>query len=149
MAGCLFLARFRGEGLEGKVNANKYTAILSDHLQPMVNHSYPDGSGLFQDDNAAIHQARVVTEWFDEHANDLNPMPWPSQSPDLNPIEHLWEILEWHLRQRFPPPSTKYQKITFLMEEWCCISPIEFQTIVEYIPRCIEAVLARGGPTPY
>ncbi|CAB1344151.1 unnamed protein product, partial [Coregonus sp. 'balchen'] len=41
--------------LEGKVNANKYTAILSDHLEPMVNNFCPDGSGLFQDDNAPIH----------------------------------------------------------------------------------------------
>jgi hypothetical protein len=29
-----------------------------------------------------IHRARVVTEWFDEHENDVNHMPWPSQSPD-------------------------------------------------------------------
>ncbi|XP_064861527.1 uncharacterized protein LOC115102408 isoform X5 [Oncorhynchus nerka] len=52
-------------------------------------------------------------------------------SPDLNPIQHLWEILEWRLRQRFPPPST--------------IPPIEFRTDVESMPRRIEAVLAACG----
>ena len=73
-----------------------------------------------------------------------------SQSPDLNPIEHLWEILERCLRQRFPPPSTKHQIMEFLVEEWCHIPPIEFQTLVESMPRQIEAVLeAHGGPMPY
>jgi hypothetical protein len=73
-----------------------------------------------------------------------------SQSPDLNPTAHLWEILERRLRKCFPPASTKHQIMEFIMEELSYIPPIEFQTLVESMPRCIEAVLAaRGGPTPY
>ena len=60
--------------LEGRVTANQYKVVLSDHLYPMMKHFYPDGSGLFQDDNAPIHRARGVTEWFDEYENDVNHM---------------------------------------------------------------------------
>ena len=46
-------------------------------------------------------------------------------------------------------PLTKHQIMEFIVEEWCRIPPIEFQPLVESMPRSIEAVLARGGPTPY
>ncbi len=75
--------------LEGRVTANQYKVVLSDHLYPMMKYFYPDGSGLFQDDNAPIHRAGGVTEWFDENENDVNHMLWSVQSPDLNPVEHL------------------------------------------------------------
>jgi hypothetical protein len=47
--------------------------------------------------------ARVVTEWFYE--NDVNHASWPS--PDVNPVEHVWEFLERHLRLRFPTTINK------------------------------------------
>jgi hypothetical protein len=75
-------------------------------------------------------------------------MSWPSQSPDFNPVEHLWEILDRRLRQSFSPPPTKHKIIEFVMEEWCHIPPIEFQTLVESMPRGIEAVLARVNQSP-
>lgn len=55
---------------------------------------HPDVGGLFQDDSAPIHLAWGVTKWFDE--NDVKHVLWLSQSPDLNSVTRLLEILNWY-----------------------------------------------------
>ncbi len=45
----------------------------------MMKHFYPDGSGLFQDDNAPIHRAQGVSEWSEEYENDVNHILRPPQ----------------------------------------------------------------------
>ena len=45
-------------------------------------------------------------------------MKWPGQSPDLNPIEHLWDELESRIRKREPPPKNERELAVFLQDEW-------------------------------
>ena len=45
-------------------------------------------------------------------------MVWPSLSPDMNPIEHLWDQLYRLVRNRAQPPSTNQELRQALMEEW-------------------------------
>ena len=52
-----------------------------------------------------IDKGGGVTEWFDEYENNVNHVLWPSQSPELNPVENLWVTVDRCVRQRPSPPS--------------------------------------------
>ena len=69
-------------------------------------------------------------------------MPWPSQSPDLNPIEHIWNQLKDALRDRPDRPSNLDQLFDFVNQEW--------QKLVNSLPQRIKAVIkSSGGSTKY
>ena len=66
---------------------------------------------LFQQDNASL-----TMDYLEQ--NNINVLPWPSKSPDLNPIEHLWDQLDKRVRQRQPPHQTLDQLRQMLQQEW-------------------------------
>ncbi|GFV02468.1 transposable element Tcb2 transposase [Trichonephila clavipes] len=58
---------------------------------------------LFMDDNARPHRANIVDECL--QSEDITRMDWPAYSPDLNPIEHVWEMLGRRIAKRQSPPT--------------------------------------------
>ncbi|GFU76594.1 transposable element Tcb1 transposase [Trichonephila clavipes] len=58
---------------------------------------------LFMDDNARTHRANIVDECL--QLEDITRLDWPEYSPDLNPIEHVWDMLGRRIaaRQPYPP----------------------------------------------
>ena len=70
---------------------------------------------------------------------------WPSQSPDLNPIEHLWSELDRRIRNRSPLAKNLKELETALQEEWRKISNTVLMNLIESMPRRIEACIANNG----
>ena len=72
------------------------------------------------------------------------------QSPDLNPIEHLWDELEWRLRVRPSCPKSVPDLINALLEEWSNIPIDTLLNLVDSLSRRDEAVIAsKAEPTQY
>lgn len=131
--------------IDGIMNSDAYMEILKNQMLPsarnLLGRRY-----LFQHDNDPKHKSKKVTEFL--HQKKVKVLEWPAQSPDLNPIEHLWEEME---RRRNSENLRNRQELKNVLQKiWDEIEPGVCQKLVESMPRRLEAVIAaKGGPTKY
>jgi len=92
--GCM---TYRGVGdaswVPGKIDAAAYLEVLKDYV--LASRDWYDmdpETFIFQQDNARVHTARIVRDFFDE--SNITVLEWPANSPDLNPIENIWSYLK-------------------------------------------------------
>jgi len=114
---------------------------------------YPSSDGYFQKDNAPCHKTRIISNWLLEHVNELTVLKWPPQSPDLNPIEHLWDVVERELCALDVHPTNLHQLQDAILSNQCNPTNISkecFQHLFESMPHRINSVLKeKGGQTQY
>ena len=143
---------FSGRGVgplvrvDGKMDRFQYLGILEQQMLPHAEENMPL-LWMFQHDNDLKHTSAIVKQWLRD--NQVNVMRWPAQSPDLNPIENIWEELDRRLRQR---RKEKFKNQDDLFEElntvWHSISQNDIdKLIVSMKSRCIEVIKAKGFAT--
>ena len=99
--------------IKGKMNAAMYGDILDNLLKSALDLRLGQGF-IFQQDNDPKHITKITKEWLQD--NSVNVLEWPSQSPDLNPIEHLWRDLKMAVHQRSPSNLMELERSC--KEEW-------------------------------
>ncbi|KAK3526883.1 hypothetical protein QTP86_003600 [Hemibagrus guttatus] len=98
--------------IAGTMNANMYCDIRK---QSMILSIRRQGRrAVFQHDNDPKHTSKATTALLKKLR--VKVMDWPSMSPDLNPIDHLWGILKWKVEER--KVSNIHQLCDVVMEEW-------------------------------
>jgi transposase len=128
---------------------DQYKMVLETRLIPQLRDWFPNGENhTFMQDGAPCHTAKSVTAFLDRQNIPL--LKWPGNSPDMNPIENIWELVKRRVSTDLI--TTKQQLIEKLIAVWC--RDPEVKTLaakcIESMPRRVKALLkAKGGSTKY
>ena len=122
------------------------TDILEPYVVPYA--PYIGDPFVLMHDNARPHKAQCVTDYL--RTVQITALKWPAYSPDLNPIEHLWDILKRRIRLQQPPPRTLQDLRQALHHIWDQFTVHDIRPFIESMPGWCQAVIrARGGHTWY
>ncbi len=130
--------------IDGIMNSQMYCSILKEKMLPSLRAL--GRRALFQHDNDPKHTSKATVGFLKK--NRVKVIQWPSMSPDLNPIEHLWGILKRQIEHHSPSSIQSLKEV--ILEEWKKIDLAKCRQLVHSMPRSLGAVIKNhGGHTKY
>ncbi|VVC27922.1 Transposase, Tc1-like,Ribonuclease H-like domain [Cinara cedri] len=141
------VSRTGGARVQGSLTSDRYiTEILEEHVVPYA--GFVGDGFILMHDNARSHTALIVKNYTEEVGIPV--MNWPARSPDLNPIEHLWDELKRRVRSHDPAPTTLQDLQYAVVAEWVNIPQERIVRLITSMKDRMEAVIkARGSSTRF
>ncbi len=121
--------------IDGIMNSQMYCATMLPSLRTLGRRA------LFQHDNDPKHTSKATVGFLKK--NRVKVIQWPSMSPDLNPIEHLWGILKRQVEHHSPSSIQSLKEV--ILEEWKKIDLAKCRQLVHSMPRRLGAVIKNHG----
>nr|CAH7752365.1 unnamed protein product [Callosobruchus chinensis] len=120
--------------------------IINAIVQPLRNEI--GDQFIFMDDNARPHRTRAVQQALEN--GNIARLEWPAMSPDMNPIEHVWDYVSRAIFNRNNPPRSTQELIVAATEEWDNIPQEVINNLIIGMHRRVDALIrSRGGNTKY
>lgn len=132
--------------IDTKMNTAVFIEVLEQNLLASRRALRLPRDYVFMQDNDPKHAAKATKHWLADHGVQV--LNWPSDSPDLNPIEHLWD----HLKREFAGAGRVAANEIFakVSDSWNQIPADVVRRLVDSMPHRLAAVIkARGGHTNY
>jgi hypothetical protein len=135
--------------IDNTMDQHLYKEILEDELLETIEYyKLEQKKIIFQHDNDPKHTAKSIKAWLKEQ--EFKTMIWPAQSPDLNPIEHLWAHVKRMLNQYQTPPKGINELWERIQDVWNKIDAQTCSNLINSMPSRIQSVLrAKGKWTKY
>ena len=135
--------------VDGIMDRHQYVRILQGSLLGTLrDHRIHPRNFVFQQDNDPKHTSGAANQFFQQH--NILTLPWPSNSPNLNPIEHVWNYLDTRVHSRKQKPQNSDHLWEILQEEWAKIDLEYIGKLYHSMRNRLDAVLSQnGGNTEY
>ena len=135
--------------LDGNLTGQKYRDnVLAPRVVPISTIMRWLERPIFMDDNARPHRARIVQHFLQQEA--VQKIPWPAMSPDMNPIEHVWDFIGRKIYQRNLKCQIIDELRTPILQEWQQFPQERLRRLVRIMTRRVtELHNKRGGYTRY
>ncbi|GFV54542.1 transposable element Tcb1 transposase [Trichonephila clavipes] len=117
--------------IDGIMNKNVYLDILKQNLRQSTSKLGISGHFKLYQDNDPKHTADICKLWVLYHCPSV--IKTPAQSPDLNPIEHVWDYLQQKLYEH--QISKKQELRKYLVEEWTKIARSFCKKLIQSMPN--------------